>query len=127
MFETEDRVKFIELLDGTDQVIIRKPITKQTGADTAEIESIFMLLSFEANVQIAKIRWYGGMFANSVNGSGIMIDEQVYAHEKTQFEVIELLKTDIRNFAPMTGTKALTVAYWQGLDDDVEAYLAHSV
>jgi len=126
MFETEDRVKYLELLDGTDQVIIRKPITKQTGADTDEIESIVMLLSFEANVTIAKVRWYGGTFATTTNGSGILVDEQVYAHEKTQFEVIQMAKTDTRNFVPMTGTKALTVAYWQGVDDDVEAYLAHS-
>lgn len=126
MFAITDRVKYIELLDSSDVVLLRKSVTKQVGADTASILSTIYVAPFEANAQIAKVRFYGGMRATLANGSGVLIDEQVYSKLKTQLEAIQLEKTDTRNFVPATGTKALSTAYWQAVDDTITALTAHS-
>lgn len=126
MFAFTDRVKYIELLDSLDGVLLRKRVTKQTGSDTGEILSTIYIAPFEANDQIDKIRFYGGTKATSVNDSGVPIDEQPYSKLKTQLEAIQLEKTDTRNFVPMTGTKVLDVPYWQSVDDAITLYTLHA-
>lgn len=122
MFVANDRVKYIELLDGTDTLILRKYRTKQEGS----IISTFYILPFEAIDSIATLKWYGGTYSTLTAGTGVLIDTQAYSKVKIAIESIQIEKTDTINFVPMTGTKALTIAYWQGVDDDVEAYLTHS-
>mgnify|MGYP006924665660 FL=1 len=114
-FAETDRVKYIELLDGSNNVIIRKQVTKQTGL----LNSINYIAPYEGNGTIAKVRWYGGYWASQTNGSGIIVDEQPWDKIKTQLEAVQIDKTDIRNFAPAVGTLSLNVPYIQGIDDAI--------
>ena len=126
MFAYTDRVKYIELLDSLDNILLRKHVTKQDGIDTGTILTTIYVAPFEVNEQIEKVRLYGGFHATLVNGSGVLIDEQVYSKLKTQLEAIQLEKTDIRNFTPTTGVKALSAAYWQGVEDANTLYALHA-
>lgn len=114
-FAETDRVKFIELLDGSNNVIVRKQVTKLTGL----LNSITYIAPFDGIGTISKVRWYGGYWASSVNGSGIIVDEQPWAKVKTSIEALQIDKTDIRNFTPSTGTLAITARYMQTIDDNI--------
>ena len=98
MFAYADRVNYIELLDSLDNILLRKKVTKQTGADTGSILSTTYVAPFEANGQIIKVRFYGGSLATDTGGSGVLIDEQVYSRLKTQLEAIQIDKNDIRGW-----------------------------
>lgn len=121
MFEYADRIKEVALFDTLNNELLRKVITKQTGNSTGNILSTVYVAPFEANGSIAKIAWYGGM------RSDIKIDEQAYLKTKTELEAIQVERTDLRNFTPMTGTKKLSAAYFQSLDDQIEALLNKSL
>lgn len=114
-FADIDRVKYVELLGSSNNVIVRKQVTKQTGL----LNSITYIAPFEGIGTIAKVRWYGGYWASQVNSSGIMVDEQPWAKVKTSIEALQIDKTDIRNFTPTTGTLAITARYMQGIDDNI--------
>lgn len=114
-FAANDRVKYIELLDGSNNVIIRKQVTKQTGL----LNSINYIAPFEGIGTIAKVRWYGGYWASQTNGSGVLVDEQPWDKVKTSLEALQIDKTDTRNFTPTTGTLSLDVDYIQGIDDSI--------
>jgi hypothetical protein len=98
MFDYQDRCKYIELLDSVNTVLVRKAITKQTGANTSNILSTTFIAPFEGNGNIAKVRFYGGSTANDTPGSGILIDEQLYTRTKTQLEGIQIDKTDVKGW-----------------------------
>ena len=95
-FETDERVLYMELLDGADAVIIRKQITKQVGTTT--LNSINYIAPFEAIGTIAKIAWYGGVSATAANGTGVKVDEQAYSKVKTSLEALQLQKTDTKGW-----------------------------
>ncbi len=117
MFAATDRAKYVELLDASNNVLLRKSITKQTG--TSVLNSIVYIAPYESIGAIATVKWYGGYRASEANGSGIVIDTQSWARVKTVLEALQIDRTDIRNFTPASGAKALTTAYWQGIDDDI--------
>lgn len=98
MFDYADRVKYIELLDASNNILVRKQVIKQIGSATSNILSTISILPFEANGTIAKVRFYGGLEANGANNSGLMIDEQVYIKVKTQLEALQIEKTDIKGW-----------------------------
>lgn len=98
MFVYGDRVKYIELLDASNNTLVRKKITKQTGSDTTNILSTTYIAPYEANTSIAKVRFYGGSQATDTIGLGVMIDEQVYSKVKTQLEALQIDKTDSRGW-----------------------------
>lgn len=98
MFEFPDRVKYIELLDSINNVLIRKKITKQTGSNTTNIVSTTYIAPFEANKNIAKVRFWGGYQATDAVGSGVLVDEQAYDKLKTQLEALQIDKVDIRGW-----------------------------
>lgn len=120
MFDVADRVREMALLDDDDNIILRKPFTKQTGADTDEIVTTIYISPFEGNGEIAKVLFYGGRNGN------VVVDEQTYEHEKTSLEAIQVVKTDTRDFTPASGTVKLTPAYMQALDDAIEQLLQKS-
>jgi hypothetical protein len=124
MFAQADRVKFVELVDGSGNVLLRKRVSKQTGIDV--LNSIIYIAPYEANVQIETINFYGGTGATDVTGSGIVVDTQPYSKLKTQLEAIQIDKTDTRNFVPEVGTKELSSAYWTYIDDAVNELLQNS-
>lgn len=94
VFSSSQRVLYVELLDETDAVIIRKAITKQTG--TTILNSLNYIAPFEAVDAIAKVRWYGGSTATEENSSGVLVDEQAYAKVKTALEALQIDKTDTK-------------------------------
>lgn len=53
---------------------------------------------FEANKNIAKVRFWGGYQANDAVGSGVLVDEQAYDKLKTQLEALQIDKVDIRGW-----------------------------
>lgn len=95
MFDYNDRVKYMSWYDGSTE-LGRKVITKQTGADTDEIESITFLAPFEANETITHLGWWGGWQASGTLGTGIEVDKQTYSKTKTNLEAIQVDKTDTK-------------------------------
>lgn len=93
VFEPTQKVLYCELLTAADAVLSRKVITTQTGTTT--LISTCYFLPTEAIGTIAKARWYGGSNATVSDGTGVMVDEQVYAHVKTALEALQIEKTDI--------------------------------
>ncbi|GIP38634.1 hypothetical protein J31TS4_19140 [Paenibacillus sp. J31TS4] len=120
MFDFADRVKSVILYDSQGKELLRKVLTKQNGAETGSITSLSYIAPFEAIGQLSKVAWFGGMRGN------IKVDEQPYNKTKTDMEAIQVEKIDTRSFAPATGTKKITPAYMQDLDDRVAALLAGS-
>jgi len=96
-FEATDRVKYMELLDGSSDLIIRKTISKQTG--TTEILSIVYVSPVEANDTIATVRWYGGCAASETEATGVLVDEQSYSKTKTSLEALQINKTDTKGWS----------------------------
>ncbi|MCI3922485.1 hypothetical protein MO973_19830 [Paenibacillus sp. TRM 82003] len=121
MFDFTHRVREVALLSSDNNVILRKPITKLVNLSESTINTTVYVAPFEGNGNIAKVAFYGG-YRNDIK-----VDEQVYLKNKIQLEAIQIDRTDTRNFTPMTGTKKLTPAYFQGLDDRIEALLARTV
>jgi hypothetical protein len=97
-FNSTDRLKYDELLDSSNIVLVRKKITKQTGADTNLISSTAYIAPFEAIGSISKVRYFGGMFATDGNGSGVMIAENNYVKTKTGLEALQLDRTDTKGW-----------------------------
>jgi hypothetical protein len=97
-FNSTDRVKYVELLDASNNVLVRKKITKQTGVDTNSVSSISYIAPFEAIGSISKVRYFGGMFATDGNGSGVMIAENSYSKTKTGLEALQLDRTDTKGW-----------------------------
>ena len=98
MFGIEDRVKYIELLDGSNNVILRKQRTSQAGGQSDRILTTWFINPTEGNGDIAKIQFFGGFGADSAEGSGVKIDEQVFVRTKTQYEGVQIDKTDIKDW-----------------------------
>lgn len=91
MFDPADRIKSLILLDSNNNIIIKKQITKKTTTSNT-INSICYIAPYEANSAIAKVQWFGG-FSNNVK-----IDEQAYSRSKTQYEAIQVNRTDTMGF-----------------------------
>lgn len=96
-FADGDQVKYCELLDSTDTVIVRKSITKQVGG-ASEINSIVYVAPWEGLGTIASVAWYGGNTATATNGSGVQVDKQAYAKVKSDLEAIQVDKTDTKGW-----------------------------
>ncbi|GIP38301.1 hypothetical protein J31TS4_15810 [Paenibacillus sp. J31TS4] len=120
MFEYADRVKTVALYDTKGKELLRKVITKQIGADTGSITSLSYIAPFEGIGSLSKVAWFGGMRGD------IKVDEQPYNKTKTEMEALQIERIDTRSFTPMTGTKAITAAYMQSLDDQVTELLTKS-
>lgn len=95
-FETTQRVRYAELLDSVNAVILRKSITKQTG--TTPLVSTTYFNSSEGNGAVAKVRWYGGDGATTANGTGVLVDEQALSVTKTTLEALQIEKTDTKGW-----------------------------
>jgi hypothetical protein len=93
-FAFEDRTKYLAWIDASEVEIGRKALTKQTGADTDEMESTTYISRFEANGPIAKLAWIGGLCATAAVGSGIRVHEVAYVKEKTDLESLQIVKMD---------------------------------
>lgn len=96
-FASGDEVKYMELLDASDAVILRKSITKQVGGST-EINSVVYVAPWEGIGTIASVAWYGGNTATTTNGSGVQVDKQSYSKVKGELEAIQVDKTDTKGW-----------------------------
>ena len=96
-FEPEHRIQYISwYINGVENG--RKQITQQTGLDTDTIFTLVLIASYEANVNISHIGWWGGWQATDELGTGIEIDKQVYEKNKTGIEGIQIEKTDSKGW-----------------------------
>lgn len=93
-FEIDERVLYMEMIDGSDVVIFRQEIIKQTG--TATLNSINYIAPYQGIGSVAKVVWYGGSTATASNGTGTKVDEQAYVHDKVTTEALQIDKTDTK-------------------------------
>ena len=94
-FAFVDRVKYLAWFNGETE-LGRKPFSRQTGADTDKILTTTYLSPYEANETITHLGWVGGCRAAEDAGTGIIVDKQEYSKVKTEFEAIQVEKTDRR-------------------------------
>lgn len=124
-FGDGDRVKYLSWYNGSTE-IGRKVITKQETED-GYIESTTFLAPTDANGAITHIGWWGGINATEANGSGVLVDRQPYAKEKTELEAIQVEKRDYRDFTPATGNLLITAQFMSDLYDRATELVAKSV
>ena len=127
MFAFYDRIKYIELLDASSNVLVRKQVIKQEGEETGVITSTFYIDSTEGVGDIVSLNVYGGAYATQTNGSGVLHTNFALVKTKTSLEAIQIILTDTRNFTPTTGTLSLNPYLWEGIDDSVELLELNSI
>ena len=98
-FADNDRVKYVSFFDAANNEIFRKSIIKQAEDVPGRLISTATILPFEANgLPIKHIGWFGGSKATEALGSGILVDKQPFVKEKTDLEMMQIEKTDIRGW-----------------------------
>lgn len=96
-FKNEDKVTHVAWFNDTTE-LGRKALTKQTGADTSEINTTIYLAPFEANETITHIGWFGGWQSTDEVGTGVLVDKQIYDKTKTSLEAIQIDKVDTKGW-----------------------------
>jgi len=95
MFDAQDRVKGIVWLDnGTE--LGRQEVTQLDGEDTDTIESLFYLGPNSANTTFTHFAFYSGYYGTEQLNTGIVYDERPYPTTKTQFETLQISRTDYK-------------------------------
>ena len=98
MFNPDDRVTFIEVIDTNGKVLVRNIKSVQTDPTRDAIHTYFYIDPYDAVGEWAKVRFYGGRNATFGIGTGVLIDENELAISKTQIEGVQISRTDTKGW-----------------------------
>lgn len=95
-----DRIKYVSFFDAANNEIFRKAVTKLTDNTTGtQLTTTALILPFEANaMDIAYIGFWGGSHATASFGTGVLIDKQPYVKRKTDAEMVQIEKIDLKGW-----------------------------
>lgn len=96
MFHPGDEVKYLAWYDSTGERG-RRQITQREDSP-GEIFTVTLIAPTEAVGTITHLGWWGGWQASDEVGTGVELDKQPYAKEKTELESIQVEKTDIKGW-----------------------------
>ena len=98
MFNPDERITFMEVIDKNGKVLIRNIKSVQTDPTKNTINTYFYIDPFDAVGEWAKLKFYGGHKATFGHGTGMLIAENELVISKTQIEGVQISRIDTKGW-----------------------------
>lgn len=95
-FGIEDRILYIAFYEIGSE-IFRKKITSQSPLSQSPIESVSYIGPEEFAGNIDELRWFGGKYATTASGTGILLDTVTFNENKTELEAYQITRIDTKD------------------------------